>query len=70
MRTSFIFWVIGCSSPRYFAADCAAFAYEFKLAWYYISIKELTTYLFEEFLLDGDVVVSYAENNEAVFRLF
>ena len=34
-KTSFIFWVIGCSAPRYLWADYAALAYEFKEAWYY-----------------------------------
>ena len=32
--TSFIFWVIGCASPRYLDADWAALAYEFRDAWY------------------------------------
>jgi len=36
VSTSFIFCVMGCASPRYFAALWAAFAYEFKLAWYYL----------------------------------
>lgn len=35
LNTSFIFWVMGCASPRYLAADCAALAYELRLAWYY-----------------------------------
>ena len=35
-KTSFIFYVMGCASPKYFEADWAAFAYELSDAWYYI----------------------------------
>ena len=34
VSTSFMFYVIGCMSPRYLRADWAALAYEFNEAWY------------------------------------
>jgi len=34
VNTSFMFWVIGCMSPRYLRADWAALAYELREAWY------------------------------------
>ena len=40
-KTSFIFYVIGCPSPKYFEADWAAFAYELSEAWYYKNSKHI-----------------------------
>lgn len=72
-KTSFIFYVMGCASPKYFEADWAAFAYELSDAWYYIkhtniSIEREEAYLFEEFLLHCNVVVSDTQYNQTIFR--
>ena len=64
-----MFCVIGCWSPRYFDADCAAFAYEFSEAWYYREINSWAFYLFEELLFDGDIVVADAQHDQPIFRL-